>query len=50
VPTVTIPCGLASGGLPCGLQLIGPAGREDLLLEVAQWCESTLEFNEEPST
>lgn len=45
VPTVAIPCGLSPDGLPCGLQLIGPAGREDLLLDVAQWCEKILDFH-----
>lgn len=48
LPTVTIPCGLSPQGLPCGLQLVAPENREDLLLNVAQWCEQTLDFREQP--
>jgi Asp-tRNA(Asn)/Glu-tRNA(Gln) amidotransferase A subunit family amidase len=48
VPTVTIPCGLADDGLPCGLQLIGAIGAESHLLSVAAWCEGILAFNEKP--
>jgi Asp-tRNA(Asn)/Glu-tRNA(Gln) amidotransferase A subunit family amidase len=48
VPTLTIPCGLAPDGLPCGLQLIAPEGRDELLIEVAQWCEENLDFQERP--
>lgn len=50
VPTVTIPCGLTAAGLPCGLQLIAPHGREDLLLDVAQWCQGVLDFRQTPPT
>jgi aspartyl-tRNA(Asn)/glutamyl-tRNA(Gln) amidotransferase subunit A len=33
-PALSIPCGLSSAGLPIGLQLIGPAFEEALLLRV----------------
>jgi aspartyl-tRNA(Asn)/glutamyl-tRNA(Gln) amidotransferase subunit A len=49
VPTVTVPCGLSPDGLPCGLQLIGPPGREDLLLDTADWCEDVLDFRARPT-
>jgi Asp-tRNA(Asn)/Glu-tRNA(Gln) amidotransferase A subunit family amidase len=39
VPTISIPCGLTSSGLPIGLQIAGPAQREDLLLQFAYACE-----------
>jgi Asp-tRNA(Asn)/Glu-tRNA(Gln) amidotransferase A subunit family amidase len=42
VPTITIPCGLTSGGLPIGLQIAGPPGREDMLLHFAHACESVI--------
>ena len=50
LPAITIPCGLAPDGLPCGLQLVAPEGREDLLLDAAQWCEEVLDFRDEPQT
>ncbi len=36
LPAITLPAGLTSGGLPVGLQVIGPRHREDLLLAVAR--------------
>ena len=41
-PAVSIPCGLTSAGLPCGLQLVGRRGRTDHLLDVAEACEAVL--------
>jgi aspartyl-tRNA(Asn)/glutamyl-tRNA(Gln) amidotransferase subunit A len=34
-PAISVPCGISTGGLPIGLQLVGPAWAEDLLLAVA---------------
>ncbi|MFQ5558009.1 MAG: amidase family protein, partial [Acidimicrobiales bacterium] len=34
-PAVSIPVGLASDGLPVGLQVLAPHHREDLLLDIA---------------
>lgn len=48
LPTVTMPCGLSTNGMPCGLQLIGPRNGEELLLSVADWCESILAFDAKP--
>ncbi len=48
LPTVTIPCGLTSEGLPCGLQLIAPPHQEQRLLSVAAWCEQALAFRAAP--
>ena len=39
VPAISIPCGFARSGLPIGLQIAGPPGREDMLLEFAYACE-----------
>jgi aspartyl-tRNA(Asn)/glutamyl-tRNA(Gln) amidotransferase subunit A len=39
VPAVSIPCGQTLGGLPVGLQLIGPVAGEHLLLEIARHYE-----------
>ena len=35
VPAVSLPCGIAEGTLPAGLQLAAAAGEDDLLLSVA---------------
>jgi aspartyl-tRNA(Asn)/glutamyl-tRNA(Gln) amidotransferase subunit A len=48
VPVVSIPCGLASDGMPVGLQLVAAAGQEAALLQVAQWCEQRLAFSARP--
>lgn len=39
LPAITVPIGLAEG-LPVGLQLVGPAGGEHLLLSAAQWLQA----------
>jgi aspartyl-tRNA(Asn)/glutamyl-tRNA(Gln) amidotransferase subunit A len=41
-PTVTLPTGRFSDGLPLGLQLVGPPWREAELLAAAAWCEEAL--------
>jgi aspartyl-tRNA(Asn)/glutamyl-tRNA(Gln) amidotransferase subunit A len=48
LPSVTIPTGLASNGLPMGLQIIGHPYQESKLLNVAGWCENTLGFEKLP--
>ncbi len=42
LPTVTIPSGLDSHGLPLGIQLVSPWFSEERLLGIARWCEETL--------
>jgi aspartyl-tRNA(Asn)/glutamyl-tRNA(Gln) amidotransferase subunit A len=42
VPAISIPCGFAKAGLPIGLQIAGPPGRENMLLEFAYACESAM--------
>jgi aspartyl-tRNA(Asn)/glutamyl-tRNA(Gln) amidotransferase subunit A len=34
-PAISVPCGLASDGLPVGLQIVGPRGGDDLCLRIA---------------
>ena len=48
LPAVTIPCGLADDGMPCGLQLVGPRNSELQLLRTAAWCEARLGFAARP--
>ena len=39
VPAISVPVGLSSEGLPIGLQLIAPWGRDELLLDAAEALE-----------
>ena len=41
-PAVTLPCGLAGGGLPAGLQVVGPWGHDRRVLDFAHACEQAL--------
>jgi Asp-tRNA(Asn)/Glu-tRNA(Gln) amidotransferase A subunit family amidase len=45
VPAITLPSGVAPGGLPYAVQLVAAAGREAPLLGVAAWCERVLAFD-----
>jgi Asp-tRNA(Asn)/Glu-tRNA(Gln) amidotransferase A subunit family amidase len=44
VPAVTIPVGFGPRGLPLGLQIVGPAGKDDRALSAAHWCEGLFSF------
>jgi Asp-tRNA(Asn)/Glu-tRNA(Gln) amidotransferase A subunit family amidase len=48
-PTITIPCGLTSSGLPVGLQLSAGFRQDRFLLDVAARCESILGFSAVPA-
>jgi Asp-tRNA(Asn)/Glu-tRNA(Gln) amidotransferase A subunit family amidase len=48
VPSVSLPSGLASSGLPLAIQLVQAAGAEARLLAVAAWCERGLAFTHAP--
>ena len=49
LPTITIPSGLSTNGLPLGVQLISPALSEAKLLQIAWWCEHTIDLHLKPS-
>ncbi len=34
-PSISVPCGFTRGGLPVGIQIVGPPRREDKLLAAA---------------
>jgi aspartyl-tRNA(Asn)/glutamyl-tRNA(Gln) amidotransferase subunit A len=41
VPAISLPCGLTEGGLPIGLQIVGPAFHDSLVLRVAAALEDS---------
>lgn len=41
-PAVSLPCGRASAGLPCGLQLVGRRNETEALLAAAAACETVV--------
>jgi aspartyl-tRNA(Asn)/glutamyl-tRNA(Gln) amidotransferase subunit A len=45
IPGLSIPCGFTSGGLPIGLQLLGPPFEEEKLLRVARMYESATDWH-----
>jgi len=47
-PAVSIPCGLASDGMPAAIQLVARRGRDAMLLDAAEWCERALAFTRRP--
>ena len=49
LPSVTVPCGLTTSGLPLGVQLVGRAFGEASLLSTAAWCEDILGRASAPS-
>jgi aspartyl-tRNA(Asn)/glutamyl-tRNA(Gln) amidotransferase subunit A len=47
IPGISIPCGLSSGGLPIGLQIMGPHFSEDRLLQAAYHFEQNTAFHQQ---
>ena len=46
LPAISIPCGFTKAGLPIGLQIAGPSGREDMVLQFAHACEQAIPRNQ----
>lgn len=42
LPSITVPCGMTTSGLPLGVQLVSGAFTEARLLSAAAWCEDVL--------
>ena len=42
-PAISVPCGVASNGLPLGLQIVGPRYRDDLVLRLALQFQQVVE-------
>ena len=45
IPAISIPCGMSSGNLPIGFQLIGPHYSEELLFQAADAYERSTEWH-----
>jgi len=48
LPSIALPSGISTNGLPLAIQLIAGASAEDRLLDVARWCEARLGFSAQP--
>lgn len=47
LPGISVPCGLADG-MPVGLQIVGPAFGEEMILRIARAFERALGFDQKP--
>ena len=45
LPSISVPCGFTGGGLPIGLQITGPATREDLVLKLADTYQQSTDWH-----
>jgi len=45
LPTISIPCGFTTKGLPIGLQISGPLGGERVVLQLANAYEQATEWH-----
>ena len=45
LPTISIPCGFTSSGLPIGLQISGPPGGETIVLQLAHAYEQATNWH-----
>ncbi|MBN1844320.1 MAG: Asp-tRNA(Asn)/Glu-tRNA(Gln) amidotransferase subunit GatA [Sedimentisphaerales bacterium] len=45
IPAISIPCGLADGRLPIGLQIMTPAFTEDRILRIARMFEAATDYH-----
>ena len=46
VPAISVPCGFTKSGLPIGLQIAAPPGREDFVLQLAYAYEQATQWHE----
>lgn len=50
IPGISLPCGVSKGGLPIGLQLLGPHFSEEQLLRAARMFEQATDWHEKKPT
>jgi len=46
LPAISVPCGFTRAGLPIGLQIAGPPGRDDIVLRLAYAYEQATSWHE----
>ncbi len=46
-PTISIPCGFSTSGLPMGLQISGPPGRDAVVLQIAHAYEQATQWHKQ---
>jgi aspartyl-tRNA(Asn)/glutamyl-tRNA(Gln) amidotransferase subunit A len=46
LPAISLPCGFTKTGLPIGLQIAGPPGREDVVLQAAYVYEQATNWHQ----
>ncbi|HWX93934.1 MAG TPA: amidase [Terriglobales bacterium] len=46
LPAISVPCGFTKAGLPIGMQIAGPSGRDDLVLQAAYLYEQATTWHE----
>jgi aspartyl-tRNA(Asn)/glutamyl-tRNA(Gln) amidotransferase subunit A len=47
IPAISVPCGFTAAWLPIGLQIAGPPGREDLVLQMAHAYEQATAWHQQ---
>lgn len=50
VPACSVPCGLATNGLPLGMQVVGPRFDDMRVLQLAKHIETTADIDNRPTT
>jgi aspartyl-tRNA(Asn)/glutamyl-tRNA(Gln) amidotransferase subunit A len=50
LPNVSVPCAMATDGMPVAMQIVGPPLGESELLASASWCEEVWSFFPDPRT
>ena len=48
LPVVSLPAGRNADGMPCSIQFVGAAGRDELVLAAAAWSERVLDLGWDP--
>jgi aspartyl-tRNA(Asn)/glutamyl-tRNA(Gln) amidotransferase subunit A len=50
IPSISVPCGFTSDGMPIGLQISGPKGGEGIVFQLAAAYQRATKWNRRPSS